>query len=434
MISHKLATAGLLLLGVAASSTAVAEPVITQISSKRFSTDGSGLVFPFQPFNPAAGELQSVHVHGSVVMIATGIASPASSVPYPIQLFVSIDIGEQGGHGFGFIPGWELLYDEAFGPPVEVGPMPFNYINMQEFSFTIDGADNIPVEFSPPSLGNATMLPALADTSLAHFTSSSGEKSSFATLDMSVTDGVALNPLRFGGGMVVEYQYVPADLDTTDERIEDGEFKDELDAWETGGNGSVDVVDQPPGSGNKMAELTTASPVTLGQSIDIPDEPFRIEFDYAFLSTDGELTVMLGSQVLETIRSDLNEVPDFDGVGGFGTFAGFERFRLSIDDPALLALGNGTPLTFAFDGVADSQILIDNVVLAPIIAEVNPHPATGINNIERQGENLVLEWIGAGMLQEAETLQGPWEDRPDLSSPATLPLPGKQGFYRIVVE
>lgn len=313
--------------------------------------------------------------------------------------------------------------------------MPFNYVNLQQFSFTIDkDTTAAPVEISSPILGHAVSLPAHADTSLEHFTGSSSVAYSVATFDISITDGVVLNPLRFGGGLVIEYSYVPHDFDIDADRVEDGEFDNGLNSWETGGDGSADVVNQPPDSANQVIHMTTSSPVTLEQLVDLPDEPFRIEFDYAFLTTEGDLTVMLGSQVVGTVSSTLEDDPDFGGEAGFGTFAEFERFRLSIDDPTLLELGNETPLTLALDGPGDSQVIVDNVVLAPILSEVDPPPAPEITDIERQGDNLILEWTGSGVVQQAESPEGPWEDQPNLSSPATIPMTETRGFFRIVVE
>ena len=48
-----------------------------------------------------------------------------------------------------------------------------------------------------------------------------------------------------------------------------------------------------------------------------------------------------------------------------------------------------------------------------------------------QGNNIVVSWAGAGTLQSADAVTGPWTDVANANSPASLPMTGGQKFYRI---
>lgn len=64
-----------------------------------------------------------------------------------------------------------------------------------------------------------------------------------------------------------------------------------------------------------------------------------------------------------------------------------------------------------------------------------PSPATGgapiIASIRHEGNVVVIEWTGIGILQSADELAGPWKDLPDAQSPYREPLSGLGKFYRI---
>lgn len=121
--------------------------------------------------------------------------------------------------------------------------------------------------------------------------------------------------------------------------------------WSASGLGTVDTVEWIQGTGNYAAQLTTGSEAVLSQSIDIPSNPFQLDFDYMFTTPTGTLDVILGSTLLGTI----NATPSSD----------FANLTFFVDDPSLLGQ-TGQNLSFHLNGLTGSQVLLDNVVAAVI--------------------------------------------------------------------
>jgi hypothetical protein len=48
-----------------------------------------------------------------------------------------------------------------------------------------------------------------------------------------------------------------------------------------------------------------------------------------------------------------------------------------------------------------------------------------------QGNNLVLAWSGAGKLQQADRVTGPWTDAASQSNPQNVPAAGAAKFFRL---
>jgi hypothetical protein len=55
-----------------------------------------------------------------------------------------------------------------------------------------------------------------------------------------------------------------------------------------------------------------------------------------------------------------------------------------------------------------------------------------ILTVSRQGANVVISWSGAGTLQGASSITGPWSDVPSATNPITIaPVQARQQFYRL---
>jgi probable HAF family extracellular repeat protein len=95
--------------------------------------------------------------------------------------------------------------------------------------------------------------------------------------------------------------------------------------------------------------LTETGSVTLYTSVEVPDAPFELSFDYSFVDSPGMLEVTLDGVNLLTLTS---ENIDIDGM---------YRYTLDVTDPALLELLLAE-LAFTYHG-DDGSIFIDNVTM-----------------------------------------------------------------------
>ncbi|NNM00549.1 MAG: hypothetical protein HKO62_07355, partial [Gammaproteobacteria bacterium] len=128
--------------------------------------------------------------------------------------------------------------------------------------------------------------------------------------------------------------------------------------WEVSGPGTAERVPLG-GGGGKALRLTTGSPITLSQLLSTPFEAFELTFLYEFLTTTGDLSVLLGGELIASI--DAPAAP-----GG-----GLTPFVVLVDNPALLGQ-TGLELAFLFDGLTGSQILLDDIAAAVVVV---PLPA-----------------------------------------------------------
>ena len=257
-----------------------AAPVLARLTTKSFNSTFAGLVFPYEPFDPSAGQLTQVSVQGVTLFTATGTAYPVGSgAYYPIKMQFDLSVPLPTGDGVSFNGPWQYFFNDAVG----------------------------------------------------------------------------LNSPTLGGSMTVRYQYIPSDLG--DNQIDNGNFDDGLNSWQADDPGEADLVTDNAEPGN-----TTGRPITLSQLVDTPNTPnvpFRLQSDYAFLTQNVSLDVSLDSKPLTTLISDL--LADL----AMGQQPDFEHLSIMIDDAALLGLAD-VPLALTWDGPTDSQILQDNIVLAPL--------------------------------------------------------------------
>lgn len=134
----------------------------------------------------------------------------------------------------------------------------------------------------------------------------------------------------------------------------------DLTGWEvTTGGGSATPFDK--GDGDFGALLTTGSPVAISHLIDTPSDPFHLLFDYEFLSTTGQLDILLGGVLLDTLLAPA------------ALLAGPSLYDILVVNPTLL--GQNLELTFLFDGISQSQVVLDNIDVQSALEPV-PEPAT----------------------------------------------------------
>ncbi len=53
-------------------------------------------------------------------------------------------------------------------------------------------------------------------------------------------------------------------------------------------------------------------------------------------------------------------------------------------------------------------------------------------SIRSQGQNVIVEWTGQGILQRSDEPNGPWETISNASSPQTVAMDIPKRFFRVV--
>jgi len=139
-----------------------------------------------------------------------------------------------------------------------------------------------------------------------------------------------------------------------------GDFSDGMDGWtQSTATGSVAVVADPDDPADPVLQLTTGSPVSVTQTLDTPDQPFRLVFDYRFEDLAGELSVLLdGTELL---------VPPLAAED-----TDWHHWESLVDDESLMGLEDAD-LTVGLDSATvEAVALVDDLGLNPAV----PEPAT----------------------------------------------------------
>jgi hypothetical protein len=158
------------------------------------------------------------------------------------------------------------------------------------------------------------------------------------------------------------------------EAVNNGEFTDGLNSWNSNGNGTAAAVEFPAGSGKSMLSLAIAdpnsnAPVSLTQLIDTPAilpssgiPGFVIRFEHLFLTQTGFLEVLLDNVLIDTVLA----------TESFGSADPLLKSVVVTD----LALANLTDalLEFRLFPGSDSSVLLDKISLTPSTAV--PEPTT----------------------------------------------------------
>jgi hypothetical protein len=193
---------------------------------------------------------------------------------------------------------------------------------------------------------------------------------STATFRYQVFDGLLGLPSHQRSS-IIRYDVTNVTSETSEERpiVLISDFSGAgLDNWDTNGNGTVDVVNSPDGSGDSVMQMdidvtSTNDPVSSSILIDIPSDPFFINFDYLFQTPTGSLKVWLMDELLDTIFAI--DVYDIDAT---------ELLTASIlvDNQDLLSAEQGL-LKFSLYPGSDAGILIGGVTLNNAVV---PEPST----------------------------------------------------------
>ena len=149
--------------------------------------------------------------------------------------------------------------------------------------------------------------------------------------------------------------------------------------------------------------------------------------------------------VSATIRADVNpRIAEWDSNKGFGAVnvtGGFGVPTAGIYPLRLVAGHKG-----AFGGAAaranlewfsvkpdGTKILVNDTTnpdsLRTFRARSNPAPV--LNAPTLSGGNVTISWTGAGTLEEATSVSGPWSNSLNQNNPQSVPPTGARKFYRI---
>jgi len=141
------------------------------------------------------------------------------------------------------------------------------------------------------------------------------------------------------------YMYEPDPVETI---VYNGHFDGEtLFGWVPSAEGAA-VVDLVTAGAGFAAQLTSGSPASLGQMLDVPTASSTLAFDVDFLTSNGTLTVSLAGVVVATLTSADDTEPGFTSI----------EIDLSTTPP----LGEEDALLlFSLDDATSATVQIDNV-------------------------------------------------------------------------
>jgi hypothetical protein len=130
--------------------------------------------------------------------------------------------------------------------------------------------------------------------------------------------------------------------------------------WSTRGNGTSEFIDSPvDNDDSKLIQMTIDNPNNSGavfssSLIEVPDDPFYIDFDYLFQTDTGRLDLRLNGILLDSIMaSDVWDVGQRELL----------HSSILVDDPELLN-GNGYGgLTFFLYPGSPAQAAIGNITM-----------------------------------------------------------------------
>ena len=261
-----------------------------------------------------------------------------------------------------------------------------------------------------------------------------GENDASATVDFTTTDGTAIagldyvgvtNTIAFGAGERLKWVMVPILHDSLQEPRKT--FRVTL-SNPTGGavlvfrqSADITITDNDPGVGFatntfRASESAGVANVTVARGSDERLLPFTVDYQ----TTDGSAHAGV----------------DYRAASGTLQFKANETLQ-TITIPILQNSTAKEPKTFtvslshASDGVSLGTAITSVKILHPggyypILLPIDAKPKLR----QEDGVNL-LSWEGAGALQCAEQVTGPWEDLPGAASPYAIRPVLPLSFYRI---
>ena len=141
-----------------------------------------------------------------------------------------------------------------------------------------------------------------------------------------------------------------------------------IDNWDIGGNGTVEIATSPDGSGDNVMQMTidvtsVNDPISSSIMIDIPNDPFDINFDYLFQTPTGSLEVWLMDELLDTFFAA--DVYDIDATELLAA-------SILVEDQSLLDFDQGL-LKFSLYPGSDAGVVIGDITLN---SSTIPEPST----------------------------------------------------------
>ena len=198
--------------------------------------------------------------------------------------------------------------------------------------------------------------------------------------------------------------------------------------------GAVAVLMTTPGN--------TGFPFRLGGTTNINIPVLVIAENYGAGLLKSYLTNNVA--VSATIRADANpRIAEWDANKGFGVVnvvGGFAVPAAGVYPLRLVAGHAGTPpgparanLEWFSVKPDETKILLNDTSnpdsLRTFRARSNPTPVMNVPTFS--GGNVTISWTGAGTLEEATAVTGPWANSANQNNPQTVPAAGARKFYRI---
>lgn len=168
-----------------------------------------------------------------------------------------------------------------------------------------------------------------------------------ASIDQFISNGAKQSGLKWlglKGDDIPHFEYKGA--------LSNSAMAEGLDAWDISGPGTASSVLNPFTADDFAAQLTTGSPVSMSQVIDIPDVTSQLQFETYGDLLNGKLDVALGSQILLTLTGLQSQANGFS-------------FH-SVDIPSSLLGMKLAQLSFTYDGPSGIKLLVDNVSIASV--------------------------------------------------------------------
>ncbi|MCL5099435.1 MAG: Ig-like domain-containing protein [Candidatus Omnitrophica bacterium] len=179
--------------------------------------------------------------------------------------------------------------------------------------------------------------------------------------------------------------------------------------------------------GNDSSWVGTSRPTFIGINLNGATQIDRIAFG-------RDNTGALSDRYAGTYTFQYTMAPDPSAAtpdADWTTFEVLDYDATPPPDPALRHLYQFTPFEatgvriIALKPAGGLNIAIDEL-------EVYGIPAGPRLGIEQQGSNVIISWTGAGTLQEAVDVMGPWTTITEAASPYTATMTSERKFYRLV--
>jgi hypothetical protein len=114
-------------------------------------------------------------------------------------------------------------------------------------------------------------------------------------------------------------------------------------------------------------------------------------------------------------------------TGGWNTFISVP-LRDATGGLARVDLSGGRTIRFT---VEPGALDVNYLAFVPAGEDPGPIDEPEFTSVSQEGDNIRIEWVGAGTLESAPTVEGPWTAVTGQTSPAVIPMAQDQQFFRI---